>query len=165
MLRELVLSDLDFLARMLGHPEVSFYYERTFARADAQVWLERQLERYRRDGHGLWLAVDTASGEPVGQVGLAWQLVEGECRPELGWLLAREYWGRGYATEAGRAVRDAAFSRWGYPEVISLIRPVNVPSRRVAERIGLAPGREVAFHGFRHIVYECRSPAQPPAVQ
>jgi RimJ/RimL family protein N-acetyltransferase len=50
-----------------------------------------------------------------------------------------------------------------HPEVS--IRPVNVPSRRVAERIGLAPGREVAFHGFRHIVYECRPPAQPPAVQ
>jgi ribosomal-protein-alanine N-acetyltransferase len=160
VLRELVPEDLDFVATMLGHPEVSRYYERTFARYDSEVWLERQRERYRRDGHGLWLAQERDGGTPVGQVGLALQDVEGERLAEIGWLLHRPYWGRGYATEAGAAVRDAAFTRWGHPSVISLIRPVNLPSQKVALRIGLTPGRRVLFHGFEHIVFGLSRPPQ-----
>jgi RimJ/RimL family protein N-acetyltransferase len=154
VLRELTPDDLDFVATMLAHPEVNRYYERQFARADAQVWLERQLTRYANDGHGLWLVTERESGTPVGQVGLALQDVEGSRHPEIGWLLHRPYWGRGYATEAAAATRDAARGRWGYGRLISLIRPVNTPSRRVAERIGLGPGPRVVFHGFEHIVYE-----------
>lgn len=153
LLREMSHADLPFVAGMLGHPEVSRYYERRFGFEEARAWLDRQLERYARDGHGLWLVVDRASGAPLGQVGLALQEVEGVRRPEIGWLLDRPFWGKGYATEAGIATRDAAFARWGYPEVISLIRPVNGPSRRVAERVGLRPGPRVGFHGFEHIVY------------
>jgi RimJ/RimL family protein N-acetyltransferase len=153
VLREFVPGDLDFLASMLAHPDVNRYYERQFTRDEAQAWLERQLERYRRDGHGLWLVEERASGAAVGQVGLAMQEVEGERHPEIGWLLDRPFWGRGYATEAATATRDAAFARWHYPRVISLIRPENVPSQRVAERLGMTPTRQVDFHGFRHIVF------------
>jgi RimJ/RimL family protein N-acetyltransferase len=81
------------------------------------------------------------------------QEVEGTRRPELGWLLHRPFWGKGYATEAATATRDAAFGRWGYREVISLVRPENLPSRRVAERLGMRADRHVTFHGFDHIVY------------
>lgn len=157
-LSELSQDDLDFVAEMLGHPEVSRYYERRFSREDASAWIDRQLERYRRDGHGLWLVRERATAAPVGQVGLALQDVEGVRRPEIGWLLHRPYWGHGYATEAGSAARDAAFRRWGYDEVISLIRPENEPSQRVARRVGLAPGRRVEFHGFTHIVFGLARP-------
>lgn len=153
VLGELVPDDLDFVAAMLAHPEVNYYYDKQFTRDDARQWLERQLERYRRDGHGLWLVRELASGAPVGQVGLVMQEVEGERHPEIGWLLDRPFWGKGYATEAALATRDAAFARWHYPRVISLIRPENTPSQRVAERIGMTPGRLVEFHGFRHIVF------------
>lgn len=152
-LRELIPDDLDFVATMLADPEVSRYYERRFQRPDAQVWLDRQLARYARHGHGLWLVEDRETATPVGQVGLAMQEVEGESHPEIGWLLHRPFWGRGYATEAGAAARDLAFARWHYRYVISLIRPINTPSRRVAERLGMTPGREVTFHGFTHLVY------------
>ena len=150
-------GDLDFVAAMLANPEVSRYYERTFTRDDALVWLRRQQDRYARDGHGLWLAVERETGAPVGQVGLAMQEVEGQWRPEIGWLLDRPFWGRGYATEAAAATRDAAFSRWHYPEVISLVRPVNVASCRVAERIGMHAGPCVMFHGYEHVVYAVRA--------
>jgi RimJ/RimL family protein N-acetyltransferase len=71
----------------------------------------------------------------------------------VGWLLHRSHWGHGYATEAGAACRDAAFGRWHYPELISLIRPANERSQRVALRLGLTPGESVQFHGFEHIVF------------
>jgi len=146
--------DIDFIAAMMAHPEVNHFYERRFTRAESETWLDRQLDRYRRDGKGLWLAVERATGTPVGQVGLAFQNVGGERHPEIGWLLDRQYWGRGYATEAGAATRDAAFNEWGYDHVISLIRPVNIPSQRVALRLGMTEGRRVQFHGYEHCVFE-----------
>ena len=157
-LREMVPADLDFVAIMLADPEVTRYYERRFTRDESAAWLNRQLERYAADGHGLWLVVERGTGSPVGQIGLAMQEVEGARRPEIGWLLHRPFWGKGYATEAGVATRDAAFTRWGYREVISLIRPINHPSRRVAERVGLHPGPVVQFHGFEHIMYLREAP-------
>lgn len=158
-LRELVPSDLDFLAAMLADPEVSHHYDRRFSREAADDWLHRQLERYHTDGHGLWLAVEKASGSPVGQIGLMMQTVQGKRRPEIGWLLDRRHWGKGYATEAAIAVRDAAFSRWHYPEVISLIRPTNTASQKVAERIGMQAVEKVWWNGAEHVVYR----AEPSA--
>jgi ribosomal-protein-alanine N-acetyltransferase len=154
LLREMTPRDIDFIASMMAHPDVSTFYERRFTRAASETWLERQLDRYRRDGKGLWLAVERATGKPVGQIGLAFQYVEGVRHPEIGWLLAREYWGCGFATEAGAATRDAAFNQWGYDHVISLIRPVNVNSQRVARRLGMTEGRRVQFHGYEHCVFE-----------
>ncbi len=152
-LRELVPGDLDFLASMMADPEVSHHYDRRFSRDAADQWLHRQIERYHTDGHGLWLALEKATGTPVGQIGLILQTIAGQARAEIGWLLDRPYWGKGYATEGGIAVRDAAFTRWKYPEVISLVRPANTPSQRVAERIGMTAGPTVWFNGFEHVVY------------
>ena len=158
VLRELTPGDLDFIAEMMAHPEVNRYYEKQFTREDSALWLDRQMARYKRDGHGFWLVVNRASADPIGQAGLLLQEVEGECCAEVGWLLHHPWWGFGYATEAAAGVRALARERWGYEEVVSLIRPTNAPSRRVAERIGLVPGRRVSFHGFEHIVYGTTQP-------
>ena len=164
-LREMTPKDIDFVAAMMAHPEVNFFYERRFTRAESEVWLERQLERYRRDGRGLWLAERRETGLPIGQIGLAFQDVEGERHPEIGWLLDRPHWGQGYATEGGAAIADAAFNQWGYDHVISLIRPVNEPSQRVARRIGMTERRRVQFHGYEHCVFELASPERATRVE
>jgi RimJ/RimL family protein N-acetyltransferase len=158
ILREMVPQDIDFIATMMAHPEVNHFYERRFSREESQIWLDRQIERYRRDGTGLWLVVDRQMDAPVGQVGLAMQDVDGARLAEIGWLLHRPYWGHGYATEAGAAVRDAAFKEWGHGLLISLIRPVNHPSQRVARRLGMTDRRRVQFHGFEHCVFEIEKP-------
>ena len=91
------------------------------------------------------------------------QEVEGDELPEVAWLLHRPFWGSGYATEAASATRDAAFTRWRYGAVISLIRPENVPSQKVAQRIGMRPGRVVQFEGFEQIVFQVAAPTGPAA--
>ncbi len=159
LLRELASTDLDFVADMMGNGEVTRYYGRRFDRADAEVWLNQQLERYRIDGHGLWLVLDRQAGTPIGQVGLMLQEVGGLELPEIGWLLHRPYWGRGYATEAAAAARDAAFTQWRYRVVISLVRPENTSSQRVAQRIGMQPRGLVHFEGFEHLVFEIAAPS------
>jgi len=131
---------------------VTRYYGKRYTRDDALEWVERQRTRYRRDGHGLW-HLELLDKTPVGQVGLTLQEVDGQWQPELGWLLHRPFWGFGYATEAAAAARDVSVTRWRYPRIISLIHPDNVPSQRVAQRIGMTPGHIVPFHGMPHIVF------------
>jgi ribosomal-protein-alanine N-acetyltransferase len=152
-LRELTPEDLPFVAEMIGDAETMRYYPHPFMPTEARYWLQRQFDRYARDGHGLWLVVERDSGRRVGQVGLAIQDVDGGKEPEIGWLIHRRYWRRGFASEAGRAVRDHAFGRRGLQRVISLIRPVNEPSQGVAQKIGMVVERETDFHGYRHLVY------------
>jgi len=72
---------------------------------------------------------------------------------EIGYRLDRAYWNRGLVTEGARAVRDYAFVDLKLSRVISLIHPENIPSRRVAEKIGLMPEREITFRGFPTIVF------------
>lgn len=155
-LRELTASDLPFVAEMVGDAEMMRFYPHRFTPLEARQWLQRQLDRYARDGHGLWLVVERDSGRRVGQVGLAFQDVNGIQEPEIGWLVHRPYWRQGYATEAGRAVRDHSFGTLGLDRVISLIRPVNEPSQGVARKLAMVRERETDFHGYRHLIFAVR---------
>ena len=152
-LREMTVADLDFIAAMLSDPDVMRFYPKRYERDEAEGWIARQLARYERDGHGLWLAVDRASGEPVGQVGLVTQEVGGVMEPEVGYLIHPPFWRRGLATEAARATRDHALVTLGRPRVISLIRPENIPSRGVAAKLGMRREGRTRHAGLDHIVF------------
>jgi RimJ/RimL family protein N-acetyltransferase len=153
LLRELSLGDLDFVATMLAHPEVIRFYPQTYSRADAEAWIRRSLTRYEKHGTAFWLAVEKSSGEPVGQVGLLHQLVEGVEEVEVAYLLHHPYWHRGYASEAAVGVRDHAFKALDRRHVVSLIRPMNRPSIAVALKIGMRPGKLTLHGGLEHVVY------------
>jgi RimJ/RimL family protein N-acetyltransferase len=151
--RELAVADLDFVAAMLADPEVMRYYPKRYTREEAAAWIQRQRDRYERDGHGLWLVSDRTSGEPRGQVGLVMQDVDGRREAEVGYLVHRPFWRQGLATEAACATRDWAFATLGWPRVISLIRPENQPSRGVAEKLGMAVEKRALHAGIEHLVY------------
>src|SRR5712671_7880085 len=130
--RRLTLRELQTTDR-----EVMRHWPRPYTRDEAVDWIARQRERYAREGHGYWLAVDRDSGRVVGQAGA--MNIELNHKPEmaLGYILRREFWGRGYATEAAAAVRDRAFGTTPRERVVALVRPVNLLSQRVVRRLGM----------------------------
>jgi len=132
------------------------FYPKTFGREDAKQWVARNQRRYREDGYGLFAVMLKDGEEVIGDCGIIKQNVEGETAMEVGYHFRRDQWGRGYATEAARACMGLGFDSFGADKVISLIRPENVPSRRVAERNGMKLEREVVHYGLLHLVYVMR---------
>ena len=153
--RRMSLDDLDFVAEMLGHPEVMKYYPQCYNRAESVEWIERQLRRYTEFGIGLWLVCDRISGEPVGQIGPAPFEFDEAIHAEVGYLVHRPFWRRGYATEGAIAVRDYIFYTLDQERAFCTIRPENLPSRGVAEKAGFTriPGRVIERSGLDHWVY------------
>lgn len=156
LLREFVPGDVDALAAVISDPETMRFYPEPRNRVGVESWIERNRRRYQDDGHGLWAMVLKSNSEVVGDCGLARQNVDGVDEIEIGYHVRRDLWGRGYAPEAAAACRDYGFERLGAERLISLIRPENVPSRRVAEKIGLSLWKEVLWRDLPHCVYMIR---------
>ncbi len=162
-LREFTPEDADALAQVLSDPETMRYYPAAYDRAGVEQWIERNRQRYQRDGVGLWAMELKKTQELIGDCGIILQQVEGEPLYEIGYHLRRDLWGQGLATEAAIACRDWAFKNLKANRLISLIRPENLPSRRVAERNGMTIWKEVNWRGLAHYVYSIeRVTVAPP---
>lgn len=150
MLRE---SDFESYAQMCGDPEAMRYIGDGQALTRPLAWrnLALMIGHWSLRGYGLWAVEERASGALVGRVGF-WN-PEGWPGFELGWLLRRSSWGKGYATEAARAALQFAFTEMGRPQVISLIHPDNAASIRVAERLGERPAGSAEVLGTTVLVY------------
>jgi RimJ/RimL family protein N-acetyltransferase len=151
--REMTVDDLDDMAALLGDPEVMRYYPRPKDRAEALAWITRNRERYEHDGFGLWVLTHADTGAFVGDCGLTLQTVEGAVDVEVGYHVRADLQGRGYATEAAAACRDHARDALGTKRLIAIIHPANVPSQRVAQKIGLAYERDAVKGGVPVRIY------------
>jgi [ribosomal protein S5]-alanine N-acetyltransferase len=161
ILREFSLDDVDALARVLSDPETMRFYPAPFDRAGVEEWIARNLRRCAKDGHGLWAMILKSTEELIGDCGLTIQDVEGKNEIEIGYHVRRDLWGHGFATEAARACRDFGFSHFHAKRPVSIIRPENLPSRRVAEKNGMNVWKEVVRLNFPHLVYSIRFGKDP----
>ncbi len=153
VLREFAPGDTDALLKVLGDPIAMQYYPAPFTRAEVDEWIARNQARYAESGLGLWAMLLKSSGELIGDCGCVMQEVDGRNEIEVGYHVRRDLWGSGYATEAARACMDYAFARLGATRVISMVRPENVASRRVAEKNGMFSEKIIFWRGYDHCVY------------
>ncbi len=146
-------DDLDAFAAIGQDPECMRYIGdgHLISRPDTWRGMAAALGHWRLRGYGLWAAEERATGRFVGRIGL--YNPEGWPGLEAGWLLARSAWGKGYATEGGRASLRHAFEVVGADRVISLIHPDNRASRRVAEKLGMHLDRPDRVNGNPVVVY------------
>lgn len=153
MLRPLGMEDEEALAAVLCDAEAMRWYPAPFTREQVREWIERQMGRYA-SGSGLLGMVEKQTGALIGDCGVVWQEIDGGAELEVGYHVNRAWWNRGLATEAARAVIDYAFRELGVDHIISMIRPENVSSRRVAEKSGLTVDRVVLWRGYEHCMYQ-----------
>ena len=160
LFRPLTAEDVGDLCEILRDPVAMTAYEHAFTMEEVYTWLGRQQARYIRYGFGLWALLDSGTGAFVGQVGLTMQETPGGPELEIGYLLKRRFWHRGYASRAAASCRDFAFKEMDASRVVSIIRDTNEASKRVAERIGLRPDYSFVKHYYGvdmpHIVYVLR---------
>jgi [ribosomal protein S5]-alanine N-acetyltransferase len=160
VLRPLTLGDLDSFARFVADPETMRFIGAggTRTREQARDSLERMIESFEAHGFGQLAIVRKEDGAVMGRCGLllwdpaTWTITQelgDQVEIEVGYLLGRDYWGHGYATEAATAVRDWALGELGFERLIALIYPDNVRSIRVAEKLGMEPDGEIELMGNR----------------
>ncbi|MGZ6339391.1 MAG: GNAT family N-acetyltransferase [Candidatus Limnocylindrales bacterium] len=165
-------SDLGPFARLNSDPEVMRFFSGPLDRAASDAFAGRIEAQFDRRGYGLWALERQADGAFLGFTGLAYQTFEAAFTPcvEIGWRLAREAWGQGYATEAAREALRFGFEAVGLPEIVSLTPLGNERSRRVMERLGMHhdPAEDFDYLPLppghphrRHVLYRLRRADRP----
>jgi len=133
-------ADADSLVAVFAESEVwRFPFGRGLSRAESEQFLERQLAHWEKHGFGSWAAELKAEGSLIGYIGLSIPSWLPQILPavEVGWRLHPAYWGRGLATEGGRASLRHGFETLGLDRIVSIFTPDNVASGRVMEKLGL----------------------------
>ena len=136
-LREMDSKDYDALSLVLVDSDNMKHYPYTFDEKRVKSWIDRNMQRYREDGFGLWAVCLKETGELIGDCGLTLQMIHGEILPEIGYHIRACFQRIGYAKEAAKAVRDWAFRNTDYPALYSYCKNTNLPSIRTAEAIGM----------------------------
>lgn len=138
LLRQWRPDDLDQLTLVFDQEAVWRYpFKRGRTRGETEDFLNRQIDEWQHRGFGQWAVEAKAEAMLIGYLGLEPPEFLPEVMPtvEVGWRLDPRWWGRGLATEGGRAALEYAFQALNLDEVVSIYEPENVASGRVMERL------------------------------
>jgi len=155
-------------AAMNADPPVMEFLPGSMTREQCDAMINRVRAHFDRHGFGFWAVEAIGVADCIGFVGLSVPRFESHFTPcvEVGWRLAREHWGKGYATEAARAALDFGFKQIRLEEIVSFTVPDNIRSRRVMEKLGMThnPADDFDHPAFpqghrlcRHVLYRLRS--------
>jgi ribosomal-protein-alanine N-acetyltransferase len=148
-LRRWRTEDREPYAALNADPRVMEHYPAPLSREESDAMVDRIEAHFEKHGYGLWAVDAVEEARFVGFIGLLVPRYEAHFTPavEIGWRLAHDAWGRGYATEGARATLALAFGAIGLREVVATTAPNNLRSRRVMERLGM---RHDAAGDFEH---------------
>jgi [ribosomal protein S5]-alanine N-acetyltransferase len=142
-------SDLDALHHVMSEPQTHLYTQQEpWSREYTQSWLEWHLDHRIGWGGGTFNCplILRATDQLIGDVGLN-PFLEDECIPEIEWQIGPEHWGKGHATEIGRAMLAYGFQEAGFPAIMGFALSQQVASRRVMEKIGMTYLHAKEDHG------------------
>lgn len=144
ILRKYVPEDFDALYAILSDAETMQHYPSPYDREKTKRWIQWSLDNYEKYGFGLWAIVLKETGEFIGDCGITLQNIDGEMLPEIGYHIHKNHWRKGFAKEAGCAVRDWAFTHTPYDVLYSYMKYTNVASYSTAQAIGMQKIKEYA---------------------
>lgn len=145
--REMTLEDIDRLYEIYAEPSITEYMEGLYPdKKDELEFSKSYIENmYGFYGYGLWMVIEKASGRIIGRAGLSNREVDGEVYLELGYVIAKENQGQGYATEVSQAILEYAKRELGATQIIALMKPGNEASIRTAKKLGFREVCEVTL--------------------
>lgn len=152
LLRYPHILDAEALYGVFGDPEVMRFSDGGVqSREWTEGWIRSQLEHYVEWGFGKYAVLEQSCREVIGYCGLAFHPdLGGQPEVDLGYRLARPFWGQGYATEAARAVIAYAFDTLALRRLVARIDPQNLASLRVAEKLGMRYEKDLMLEGYTH---------------
>ncbi|WP_299347985.1 GNAT family N-acetyltransferase [uncultured Maritalea sp.] len=171
ILRPFVDADTDTFASFTADPVVMRFYPDVQTRQEAELWLSRCAERFAKHGFHMMAVERKSDGALLGLAGCGRipYDVPGPSDVEAGWLFGKQYWGKGYATEAASAAIAHTFSNFDVPEIVAITYRNNWPSRKVMEKLGFIHNPLRDFEHTQlprdskvlpHVLYSLRKPIQ-----
>lgn len=163
ILRQWKQTDHSTFIKMGSDPEVMKYFHEILTPQKSIEMAEKIYELIEQNGWGFWAVELKDTGEFIGFIGLHYQPTLFEFSPcvEIGWRLLKKYWGKGYATEGGRAALTYAFEKLNLNKVVAFTACVNKPSEAVMRKLGMKKVRQFkhpelpAGHFLQdHVLYE-----------
>lgn len=156
ILRHHTIAHLSALAAIIGDPVTMSFYPWPYDLAATRGWIERSIQRREECGVSRMAILLKGTGEMIGDAGLVVTGIDGAPATDIGWIVHRDHWRRGYATEAARALIAEKLSRPGLPPLRAHMAWDNIPSRKVALALGMTHIGD--FHsprnrGTRHTIY------------
>jgi RimJ/RimL family protein N-acetyltransferase len=151
ILRRLDEWDVDDIFAMRSDPEVMRFIRAPQNRVETVNWLNLVSSRWERDYIGFCAIVEKQNKKFVGWCGL-WRLKETN-ELEIGYAIAKNAWGKGFATEAGRVFLQYAFERLKSDKIVAVAEPENASSRRVMEKLGMKFGSLGEFYNRELVQY------------
>lgn len=145
-LRELTMNDFQTWHQILSDEETMQYYSRAFDMDKTRSWIDWNLDNYSRYGFGLWAIILKETNQFIGDCGITMQNIHGDGNlfPEIGYHIDKQFWCKGYASQAAKACLRYAFENMDYNEIFCYQKWTNIPSRKVAEKMGMSLREEYA---------------------
>ena len=153
LLRHFTIEDADNLAIIYADSETMKFLRRTRSYQETLDNLDLIFKSYQKYGFGLWAVMHKNDNKLIGRCGLIAQNIEGIREVEIAYMLSKDYWRRGIATEAACAIRDYGFNVIGCQRLISLIDPNNIASQKVALKAGLNYEKDIILNDKPVFVY------------
>lgn len=146
LLREMTTNDFQAWYQILSDQETMQYYPKAFDQDQTRSWIQWNLDNYKKYGFGLWAVILKDTNCFIGDCGITMQNIhhDGNLFPEIGYHINKKYWRNGYATQAAKACLKYGFENKNFDEIFSYQKWTNVPSRKVAEKMGMTLREEYA---------------------
>lgn len=137
ILREYRPDDFEALYEIFSDSETMKYYPHPFSKDETRQWIQRNIDRYKEYGFGLWAVELKETGQLIGDCGITMQLIHGKLLPEIGYHINKKYQNQGFATQAAIACKQYAFETLKFDKVYSYMKYTNYASERVAIKNGM----------------------------
>ena len=155
ILREFTLADAEDFYRIYTDAETMRFQgdlPENYSVEVERYYIGRHIEKYYQTlGFGLWAVILKENNRLIGRCGLVRQPVKGGEEIEVSYLIEREFWNQGFASEAASAALKLGFEKYNLPRIVAFIDPRNTASIRVAEKIGMRFERKVEFRSFGEV--------------